>query len=276
MALDTRRGRRGTSRPRGDLLASASRWPRGPVLGEQALQAAHATTWCPPGTRTTRIHPDEDCHRRPADAGDRCRVRPDAQGVDPRLEQALASRGSAAVHPSGGGRSRARGDNVVVTTPTASGKTLCYNVPVSTPSSPTRRRARCTCSRPRRSRRTSSRHSTAWRSSSTRRPGLDLGVYYDGDTPPARGGRSARGPSRAHQPRHAARRDPAAPPAVGAALRQPPLRRHRRAARVPRRVRQPRRQRDAAAAPRVPALRLRPGFICARPPSRTRASWPSG
>ena len=82
---------------------------------------------------------------------------------------------------------------------------------------------------------------------------------------------------RAHQPRHAARRDPAAPPAVGAALREPPLHRHRRAARLPRRLRQPPRQHAAAAAARLPALRVGPVSSSARRRrSPTRASWPSG
>ena len=61
---------------------------------------------------------------------------------------------------------------------------------------------------------------------------------------------------RAQQPRHAALRDPAAPSALGEAVREPALRRHRRAARLSRRVRQPPGQHPAAAAARLPALRL--------------------
>ena len=49
----------------------------------------------------------------------------------------------------------ARGESVVVVTPTASGKTLCYNLPVLDACSATPTRARCTCSPPRRYRRTS-------------------------------------------------------------------------------------------------------------------------
>ena len=60
------------------------------------------------------------------------------------------------------------------------------------------------------------------------------------------------------QPRHAALGHPAAPPAVGAALREPALHRHRRAARLPRRVRQPPGERAAPAAAHLPPLRLGP------------------
>ena len=74
-------------------------------------------------------------------------------------------------------------------------------------------------------------------------------------------GRAARdsrqGARRAQQSRHGALRDPAAPSALGEAVREPALRRHRRAARVSRRVRQPPRQHPAAAAAHLPALRLR-------------------
>ena len=104
------------------------------------------------------------------------------------------------------------------------------------------------------------RAATGCRSSSPRRPASTSACSPTTATRRrTRAGRSAR---RAHvvltQPRHAARGHPAAPPAVGAALREPPLRRHRRAARVPRRVRQPPRQRAAAAAAHLPALRLGP------------------
>ena len=61
---------------------------------------------------------------------------------------------------------------------------------------------------------------------------------------------------RAQQPGHAARRRPAAPSALGAPVREPPLHRHRRTARVSRRVRQPPGQRPAAAAAHLPALRV--------------------
>jgi DEAD/DEAH box helicase domain-containing protein len=52
--------------------------------------------------------------------------------VDPRLAQALASRGihQLFTHQAAAASFAMRGESVVVTTPTASGKTLCYNVPV--------------------------------------------------------------------------------------------------------------------------------------------------
>ena len=74
------------------------------------------------------------------------------------------------------------------------------------------------------------------------------------------GAPSARGARRAEQPRHAARGDPAAPSALGEAVREPALRRDRRAARLSRRVRQPSRQHPAPAAAGLPALRLVAGL----------------
>ena len=62
---------------------------------------------------------------------------------------------------------------------------------------------------------------------------------------------------RADQPRHAALGHPAAPHEVGEPLPEPPLRRHRRAARVPRGLRQPSRQRVAPAQAHLPPLRQR-------------------
>ena len=63
---------------------------------------------------------------------------------------------------------------------------------------------------------------------------------------------------RAQQPRHDPLGHPAAPSALGEAVREPALRRHRRAARLSRRVRQPPDERAAAAAADLPALRLEP------------------
>ena len=82
------------------------------------------------------------------------------------------------------------------------------------------------------------------------------------------------GARRRHEPGHAPHRHPAPPHQVGEALREPALRRHRRAAPVSRRLRQPRRERHPAPAPRLPLLRLRPASSsAARPPSPTRPSW---
>jgi DEAD/DEAH box helicase domain-containing protein len=145
-----------------------------------------------------------------------------------------------------------------VTTPTASGKTLCYNAPVlnailQDPSTralylfPTKALAQDqlaelhALSRAERARAGHERSASSPTTATRRR---------------TRGARSAARARRAQQPRHAALGHPAAPSALGEALREPPLRRHRRAARVSRRVRQPPGQRPAAAAAHLPALRL--------------------
>ena len=64
----------------------------------------------------------------------------------------------------------------------------------------------------------------------------------------------------AQQPRHDAFGHPAAPSALGEAVREPAVRRHRRAARLSRRVRQPPDERAAAAPPHLPALRVESGL----------------
>ena len=81
---------------------------------------------------------------------------------------------------------------------------------------------------------------------------------------------------RPHQPGHAAPRDPPQPPGVGGLLLQPRGRGGRRGARLPRRVRLARRQRAAPPAPgrRAPTAPSRAS--CSRAPrSPTPASWPS-
>ena len=77
-------------------------------------------------------------------------------------------------------------------------------------------------------------------------------------------GRAARHPDarphRAQQPRHAPLGDPAAPPEVGEAVREPAVRRRRRTPCVSRCLRQPPGQRPATRAAGVPPLRIRPGL----------------
>ena len=65
------------------------------------------------------------------------------------------------------------------------------------------------------------------------------------------------GPRRPQQSRHAALGHPAAPSAVGEAVREPEVRDHRRAACLSRRVRQPPVEHPAAPAARLPPLRIR-------------------
>ncbi len=68
-------------------------------------------------------------HRRPPREA---RHAPLPEAIDPRLRDALAQRGIERpyVHQAESWDRIARGENVVVVTPTASGKTLCYNLPV--------------------------------------------------------------------------------------------------------------------------------------------------
>ena len=91
-----------------------------------------------------------------------------------------------------------------------------------------------------------------------RRPAASAPAIYDGDTraraalaDPQVGERDP------HQPGHAPRRRPAAPRPLGRRAHEPPLRRRRRGARLPRRLRLARRQRAAAAAPAGARLRRR-------------------
>jgi len=60
------------------------------------------------------------------------RFQPFPSSIDPRLAGALQSRGIEQLysHQAQGIEAALRGDNTVVVTPTASGKTLCYNIPV--------------------------------------------------------------------------------------------------------------------------------------------------
>ncbi len=111
---------------------------------------------------------------------------PMPEGLDPRLVEALESRGIQRLftHQAAAAACAMRGENVVVTTPTASGKTLCYNVPVlnailSDPSTralylfPTKALAQDQLAELDRLARVIDESA-----------GLDLGVFtYDGDTP---------------------------------------------------------------------------------------------
>ena len=136
----------------------------------------------------------------------------------------------------------------------------------------TRRRGRCSSSRPRRSARTRSRSSREL----SRAAGLSISAAtYDGDTPAPDPVGDPRGrPGRRDEPGHAALGDPPPPHEVVPAVRAAPGHRHRRAAHVPRRLRQPRRERHPAAAPAVRPLRQpRRSSSAARRRSRTRPSW---
>ena len=117
-----------------------------------------------------------------------------------------------ALLPPGRGAASAAADGpTIVTTGTASGKSLCFNLPTLDVLLPRRRaRGRCTCTRPRRSPRT--RRGRCTRSGCPARAPGDLRRRHAARG--ARGDPQAR-QRRAHQPRHAARRDPAQPPRLG-------------------------------------------------------------
>ena len=112
----------------------ATCWPcsgHGGPSREQALQAAiHQLV--PSWHREDADSPDEvvtAVRRMPAaDA----QYAPVPSGIDARLVEALASRGITRLytHQAAAVSHALAGESVVVTTPTASGKTLCYNIPV--------------------------------------------------------------------------------------------------------------------------------------------------
>ena len=191
------------------------------------------------------------------------RYAPFPAALDERLQRALASRGISQLytHQAEAIEHALAGRNVVVITPTASGKTLCYNAPVlhailQDPSSralylfPTKALAQDQLAE------LQGMCETLAASAGDRDRRLHLRRRHAAGR--AADDSCARAP-RAQQPRHGALGHPAAPSALGEAVREPALRHHRRAARVPRRVRQPSLQRAAAAAAHLPALRLESG-----------------
>ena len=233
--------------------------PAGRGAGELALVGHTRTSGLPAPadpndphvTAVRRLAPAEAAlravSRRDGSRGSRRRLR--ARGLD----QLYTHQAEAIAHALGG-------RNVVVVTPTASGKTLCYNAPscraiLQDPSTralylfPTKALAQDQLAE---------LHQMAELVGAA--GGGDIGVFtYDGDTPQdAR--RAIRGrahvvlsnPDMVHSgilPHH---------PRWAKLFENLQLRRHRRAARVSRRVRQPPRQHRPAAAARVPALRIRP------------------
>ena len=165
----------------------------------------------------------------------------------PRCAAALAARGIEQLytHQAEAFAARAGGRNVVTITPTASGKTLCYNAPVleRDPQGSVDARAVSvsdqgagagSARRAARAVRSSSRDGTDTR---------DRRVHLRRRHAAGRAARDSRQGARgAEQPRHAALGHPAAPSALGEAVRESAVRRDRRAARLSRRVRQPSRR----------------------------------
>ncbi len=145
----------------------------------------------------------------------------------------------------------------MVVTPTASGKTLCYALPIlqAIADDPA---ARALFLFPTKA---LGQDQVAEFGELTAAAGLhdldvDLRRRHAGPDPVGDPGRR---PGRGHQPGHAPLGDPAPPHEVVPAVRAAPVHRDRRAAHLPRRVRQPRRQRPAAAAPDLRPLRQPPG-----------------
>ena len=179
--------------------------------------------------------------------------------LDPRIRAALAARGIDALytHQAEALEAVRAGRDVCVVTPTASGKSLCYELPVlqALTEDPA---ARALWLFPTKA--LGEDQVTAFREL-TQAAGLAIATAtYDGDTPDADPLVDPdRRPGRGDEPRHAPRGDPPPPHEVVPALRAGPGDRHRRAAHVPRALRQPRRQRHPPAAAALRALRLASG-----------------
>ena len=174
--------------------------------------------------------------------------------LDSRLASALRARGIDRLysHQREAWETIRSGRHTVVVTPTASGKTLCYNLPVLQSALESRRR-RSISFPPRRCPR------IRWRRLLELNEAGNLGVRaytFDGDTPgdARKRGAHARAMSSSRIPT-CCTRHPAAPHQVGAVLREPEIRRHRRDAYLPRRVRLAHGERDPAAEAHLPLLR---------------------
>ena len=155
---------------------------------------------------------------------------PYPDGTDDRLIGSLAARGISQLytHQAEAFAHVLGGRNVVTITPTASGKTLCYNAPVLNSILQDRVDARAVSLSDQGARAGSARraaHVVRARRRATRE--LEIGVFtYDGDTP-SDARRAIRG--KAHvvlsNPDMLHCGDPAAPSALGEAVREPALRR---------------------------------------------------
>ena len=162
--------------------------------------------------------------REPARQGETTEI---PESVAPAIRRMLEARGIARLytHQADAFRLCAGGKNVVVVTPTASGKTLCYNLPVlqrlvADPS------ARAMYLFPTKALAEDQLHELQ---SAVDAMGSDVRAFtYDGDTPQdARRGDPRAGQRGAHQSRHAAQRHSAASHQMGAMLRKPALHRDR-------------------------------------------------
>ena len=182
------------------------------------------------------------------------RTEPFPGDLDPRVASALVAQGITALwrHQAEAWEALRAGGNLIVTTGTASGKSLAFNLPGARPpgARPEEPRAlplpdegtragpgagaRCLRAQGSEARDLRRRHG-------------DGAALAD----PALGERHP------DEPGHAPRRRPAAPRPLGRRAREPPLRRGRRGTRLPRRLRLARRERAAAAAAARSLVRVR-------------------
>ena len=184
-----------------------------------------------------------------------------ARPLPPALAELLAARGIEQLysHQVAALELARAGRDLVVVTGTASGKTLCYNLPILETCSPIPTPGRCICFRPRPWPRISTRAARAvWRRACRRSSGFAAACSTA--TRPRRSGGAFR-PRRtgAVESRHAARLDPAVSSQVGPVLQRPAVRRHRRDPHLSRHPGGERGLRAAAAGARLRALRLAAG-----------------
>ena len=174
--------------------------------------------------------------------------------LPPALREQLEASGVAELysHQAAAWDAAQRGQNVAITTGTASGKSLAFNLPVLAALTE-QPKLRALYLYP----------TKALAQDQVRAlGGLNVkhirAAIYDGDTESERRWQVRKWSNLdPDQPGHAPRRRPAAPRPLGRRALQPPLRRRRRGARLPRRLRLARRQRAQAPAPARPRLRRR-------------------
>ena len=182
-------------------------------------------------------------------------------GLDPRLVDALRDRRIERLysHQAASIEAALAGRSVVVPTPTASGKTLCYNVPVldALLRDP---EARALYLFPTKALSQDQMHEAHDLIEHLGAPSRFTPSTGTPRRPPA--GPFVERSHRDHQPGHASSGYPAAPYPLGEAVREPALRGGRRGPPVPWRVRQPRGQRAASPAAHRGVLWGRPQFVC--------------
>ena len=185
---------------------------------------------------------------------------PYPDGTDERLKTALAGRGIEQLytHQSEAFAHVLGGRNVVTITPTASGKTLCYNAPVlnSILKDPSTRALYLFPTKALAQDQLAELHALSQLVDARHRCGdrrVHLRRRHAVRCAPCH---PRQGACRPEQSRHGAFRHPAASSALGEAVRESAVRHRRRAARLPRRVRQPSRQHPSATAARLPSLRV--------------------